>query len=141
VELFAAFMRGLVPPTPSPSVPDGAASIRHGAQVFRRTGCAACHTPQLAGVPLFSDLLLHHMGRGLDEGITQGQASGDQFRTAPLWGVGQRLFFLHDGRTRDLLEAVRAHASAGSEARAVIAHFQTLDAATMQDLLNFLRSL
>jgi CxxC motif-containing protein (DUF1111 family) len=141
VELFAAFMRGLSPPTPSPSVPGGAASIRHGAQVFRRTGCAACHTPQLGEVPLFSDLLLHHMGRGLDEGITQGQASGDQFRTAPLWGVGQRLFFLHDGRTRDLLEAVRAHASAGSEARAVMARFNTLDAATMQDLLNFLRSL
>ena len=141
VELFAAFMRGLAPPTPSRSVPGGAASIQHGAQVFRQIGCAACHTPQLAGVPLFSDLLLHHMGQGLAEGITQGQARGDQFRTAPLWGVGQRLFLLHDGRTSDLLEAIRAHASAGSEARAVLARFDKLDVAGMQDLLNFLRSL
>jgi CxxC motif-containing protein (DUF1111 family) len=81
------------------------------------------------------------MGAELADGITQGGAGPDQFRTAPLWGLGQRLFFLHDGRTQDLLAAIRAHKSAGSEANAVIEHFDQLDADTMQDLLNFLRSL
>jgi CxxC motif-containing protein (DUF1111 family) len=50
-------------------------------------------------VNLFSDLLVHHLGEGLSDGITQGGAGPDEFRTAPLWGVGQRVFFLHDGRT------------------------------------------
>jgi CxxC motif-containing protein (DUF1111 family) len=68
-------------------------------------------------------------------------------RTAPLWGVGQRVFFLHDGRTKDLVQAILNHASAGkeqygpSEANAVIANFSGLPASSQQDLLNFLRSL
>ena len=81
------------------------------------------------------------MGWGLQDRITQGAAGGDQFRTAPLWGVGQRLFFLHDGRTSDLLQAIRAHASRGSEANAVIQQFNTLSPSQVQDILNFLRSL
>jgi CxxC motif-containing protein (DUF1111 family) len=97
--------------------------------------------PSLAGVPLYSDLLLHRMGSALKDGVTQGAAGGDQFRTAPLWGLGQRLFFLHDGRATDLLQAIRAHASAGSEANAVITAFDRLAPADVQDLLNFLRSL
>ena len=68
------------------------------------------------GVNLFSDLLVHHMGQGLADDITQGSAGPDEFRTAPLWGVGQRVFFLHDGRTNNLLEAIEAHQSKGSEA-------------------------
>jgi CxxC motif-containing protein (DUF1111 family) len=141
VELFTAFMRGLAAPTPSPDTPGGAASIARGQAAFSAVGCDLCHTPTLAGVPLYSDLLLHSMGSDLADDITQGDAGPDQFRTAPLWGVGQRLFFLHDGRTSDLLQAIRAHASAGSEAQAVITNFNKLDAATMQDVLNFLRSL
>jgi CxxC motif-containing protein (DUF1111 family) len=90
---------------------------------------------------LFSDLLLHHMGAGLNDGITQGAAGPDQFRTAPLWGIGQRLFFLHDGRTSDLLVAIGTHASPGSEANGVILNFHLLTDAQKQDLLNFLRSL
>ena len=62
---------------------------------------------------LWSDLLLHHMGNGLADGITLGAAGPDEFRTAPLWGVGQRIFFLHDGRTTNLVEAVQAHQSLG----------------------------
>ena len=58
---------------------------------------------------LFSDLALHAMGPGLADDILQGAARGDEFRTAPLWGLGQRIFFLHDGRTNDLIEAIRAH--------------------------------
>jgi len=77
----------------------------------------------------------------------QGQADGDEFRTAPLWGLGQRLFFLHDGRTMDLVHAIRAHKSAGdkqfgpSEANYVIDKFNALSESAKQDLLNFLRSL
>ena len=98
-------------------------------------------------VNLYSDLALHNMGPGLADDIAQGLATGDEFRTAPLWGVGTRAFFLHDGRTNNMIEAIRAHRSAGnsiygpSEANAVIANYDALSAAQQQDLLNFLRSL
>jgi CxxC motif-containing protein (DUF1111 family) len=108
----------------------------------------------------YSDFALHHMGPDLADGINQGAAGPDQFRTAPLWGVGQRLFFLHDGRTSDLLQAITAHGgqgncqarparwnwnsaeqSCGSEADAVIQNFKALSPSQVQDILNFLRSL
>jgi CxxC motif-containing protein (DUF1111 family) len=92
-------------------------------------------------VNLFSDLLVHHMGIGLADGITQGGAGPDEFRTAPLWGVGQRIFFLHDGRANNLVEAIEAHRSKDSEANKVIEHFNRLKAEERQDVLNFLRSL
>jgi len=92
-------------------------------------------------VNLFSDLLVHHMGEGLADGITQESAGPDAFRTAPLWGVGQRVFFLHDGRTSNLREAIDAHESRGSEANRVIEHFRRLRVEEQQDILNFLRSL
>src|SRR5207245_2438548 len=75
------------------------------------TGNAAVAALRNQAVNLFSDLLVHDMGPGLADGVTQGQAGPREFRTAPLWGLGQRLFFLHDGRTSDLLEAIRAHKS------------------------------
>jgi CxxC motif-containing protein (DUF1111 family) len=62
-------------------------------------------------VNLFSDLMVHHMGASLADNVVQGQAGPDEFRTTPLWGVGQRIFFLHDGRTSDLLQAITAHFS------------------------------
>ena len=89
----------------------------------------------------YSDFAVHHMGSGLADGITQGAAGPDQFRTAPLWGIGQRLFFLHDGRTSDLLQAIEAHSSNGSEAQGVVAKFNALTQTQKQDILNFLRSL
>ena len=153
IERFAIFMRFLAPPTPSRDVPGGAASITRGRALFDSTGCALCHTPSMktykASVPalrqksaeLYSDLLLHDMGRGLADGIQQGQAGGREFRTAPLWGLGQRLFFLHDGRTRDLRQAIAEHASDGSEANGVTRRFFALPDAQQQDVLNFLRSL
>lgn len=79
--------------------------------------------------------------RFLNDGITQGAAGPDQFRTAPLWGIGQRLFFLHDGRTSDLLVAIKAHASRGSEANAVIRNYNGLSPTQQQEVLDFLRSL
>lgn len=152
---FAMFMRMLDQPQPAPPT----ASTQNGAKIFSQIGCALCHTPTLttgqssvaalSNVPanLFSDLLLHHMGPGLADDIVQGQAQGDEFRTAPLWGLGQRLFFLHDGRTKNLLTAIEQHASAGdwrrpdSEANAVVDKYHRLSDSDQQDLLNFLRSL
>ena len=95
---------------------------------------------------LYSDLLVHHMGAGLADHVSQGSAGPDEFRTAPLWGVGQRVFFLHDGRATPanggLLRAIEAHAGPGSEANTVIAIFNNqLSSQQKQDLLNFLRSL
>ena len=81
------------------------------------------------------------MGQGLADGITQGQAGPDEFRTAPLWGIGERVFFLHDGRTANLITAIEAHSSQGSEANTVVQRFNGLSPALQQDILNFLRSL
>lgn len=154
VAQFAMFMRLLAPPTPSMTNPGGATSISAGRQVFGSVGCALCHTPSLQTAPskitadlssvnanLFSDLLVHNMGNNLADGVTQGGAGPDEFRTAPLWGLGQRIFFLHDGRTSDLLDAIRQHASSGSEANGVIRNFSNLTPQQKQNLLNFLRSL
>jgi CxxC motif-containing protein (DUF1111 family) len=151
---FAMFMRLLAPPAPSSTNPGGATSISSGANLFSNIGCALCHTPALPTAPssltpglgpgtanLFSDLIVHHMGTNLADGVSQGAAGPDEFRSAPLWGVGQRIFFLHDGRTSDLLNAIREHASPGSEANGVIRNFNHLTPQQQQDLLNFLRSL
>jgi CxxC motif-containing protein (DUF1111 family) len=159
IEKFAFFMRFLAPPEPSPDTPGGADSIARGRKLFYDTGCALCHTPTFhtgnaavaalrdQPVNLFSDLLVHDMGPGLADGVSQGQARPREFRTAPLWGLGQRLFFLHDGRTSDLLEAIRAHRSGSfftfnaSEANGVVKNFNALQDNQKQDVLNFLRSL
>jgi CxxC motif-containing protein (DUF1111 family) len=90
---------------------------------------------------LYSDLIVHHMGNGLADGITQGGAGPDEFRTAPLWGIGQRVFFLHDGRTPNLVEAIRDHRSPGSEANKVIERFNKLSTQEQQEIIDFLRSL
>jgi len=122
---------------------------------LKSESCAGCHTPTVgitqasnftgslsnAPVNAFSDLEIHHMGVGLADNVSQGAAGGDQFRTAPLWGLSQRIFLLHDGRTTDLLEAIQAHQSQGSEATNVEENFDMLSLSQKQDLLNFLRSL
>jgi CxxC motif-containing protein (DUF1111 family) len=159
IEQFSIFMRFLAAPTPSPDTPGGANSIANGKSLFSSTGCALCHTPSFTTgnstvaalrnkpVNLFSDLLVHDMGPGLADGVSQGQAGPTEFRTAPLWGIGQRIFFLHDGRTSDLLQAIQAHQSGdtfhrnASEANGVINSFNGLRENQKQDLLNFLRSL
>ncbi len=81
------------------------------------------------------------MGRRLADGITQGNAGPDQFRTSPLWGLGQRVFLLHDGRTANLVEAIQEHQSEGSEANRVVNNFENLSRQDKQDLILFLRSL
>ena len=154
---FQLLMRFTAGPRPDPSPSQSAVN---GQALFTSVGCALCHTPQMQTAPvmnspvlqnrpvrLFSDLLVHHMGAGLADGISQGGAGPDEFRTTPLWGVGQRMFFLHDGRTSDLLEAISTHysgASGGypaSEANAVVTRFQSLQVNEKQAILDFLRSL
>jgi CxxC motif-containing protein (DUF1111 family) len=176
---FAAFARLSAPPTPAPLT----ASAANGKALFGSVGCALCHSPTLTtGKSPFtgmsnvtyhpySDFAVHHMGTRLADGVNQGAAGPDEFRSAPLMGVGQRLFFLHDGRTSDLLQAILAHASpgnvcvtsesfqqftastgqtfqpfsvsqnCGSEANGVIGNFKALSPSQKQDILNFLRSL
>jgi CxxC motif-containing protein (DUF1111 family) len=151
---FSMFMRLLAPPTPSTKSTGGTASVANGSRVFNAIGCALCHTPLLqtgpskitadlnnANANLYSDLLVHNMGNNLADGVSQGNATGDEFRTAPLWGLGQRIFFLHDGRSNDLVDTINQHASRGSEANSVIRNYHQLSPQQQQDLLNFLRSL
>jgi len=159
VSAFANFMRFLAPPTPGGVMLNGqqvaATSIANGSALFSSIGCATCHNPTpgttqasnfapgLSNIPVpaFSDLEIHKMGIRLEDQISQGGAGGTQFRTAPLWGLGQRIFLLHDGRTTDLYTAIVDHKSSGSEANVVVTHFSSLTTKQQQDLLNFLRSL
>jgi CxxC motif-containing protein (DUF1111 family) len=154
---FSNFMRFLAPPTPSCTLGlNCSPSVESGSRLFGTTGCATCHTRSLPTgnhstaalnsklANLFSDLLVHDMGV-LGDGIAQGNAGANEFRTAPLWGVGQRIFFLHDGRTSDLFQAIEEHARGGtdttSEAFQVVNNFNGLTVSQKQDILNFLRSL
>jgi CxxC motif-containing protein (DUF1111 family) len=168
--MFALFMRFLDAPRPVAF----SASAQRGQQLFGTgadspgVGCVVCHTATMVTPPRsetealqsltvhpFSDLLIHHMGKGLADDITQGAATGDMFRSTPLWGIGQRIFFLHDGRTDDLLQAIAAHQAPGgdcgegdhspcygpSEANEVIKRFNQLSVTDKQAILDFLRSL
>jgi CxxC motif-containing protein (DUF1111 family) len=151
---FGIFMRLTAPPAPVTSYGNvTSTSIQRGLAAFNQVGCALCHTQSMTTdlsritalsqkpVNMFSDLLVHNMGSSLADGVSQGNAGPDEFRTAPLWGLGQRIFFLHDGRTSDLLQAILAHDNPGSEAIIATENFEALSAGSRQDLLNFLRSL
>ncbi|HXR18138.1 MAG TPA: di-heme oxidoredictase family protein [Terriglobales bacterium] len=159
VSAFANFMRFLAPPPTGGVVLNGqqvsASTIAAGASLFTAIGCATCHNstpgttqvsnfvPALSGAPVnaFSDIEIHHMGTGLADNVSQGGAGGDQFRTAPLWGLGQRIFLLHDGRTTNLNAAIEAHQGHGSEATNVEENFDNLSQQQQQEILDFLRSL
>lgn len=157
-EQFAVFMRLLAPP--DQVIPDNLKdSIARGKAHFSETGCILCHTESMMTgknsvaalsnkpVNLFSDLLVHDMGPRLADEISQGAAGGSEFRTAPLWGLGQRIFFLHDGRSSNLVDAIEQHSSQGtdrcrgSEANRSVDEYHALSSGEQQDLLNFLRSL
>jgi CxxC motif-containing protein (DUF1111 family) len=159
VSAFANFMRFLAPPPTGGVVLNGssvsASSISAGASLFVSTGCATCHNPTVgttqasgftsslskAPVNAYSDIEIHAMGTGLADNVSQGGAGGNQFRTAPLWGLGQRIFLLHDGRTTNLITAIQDHASHGSEATTVEEQFFDLNSTQQQEILDFLRSL
>jgi CxxC motif-containing protein (DUF1111 family) len=155
---FAAFMRLSAGPASTTATP----SELRGKQLFGTAtnagvGCVSCHSDTLrtgsarytgmsnVEIHPYTDLAIHHMGTGLADNVTQGAAGGDQFRTAPLWGVGKRIFFLHDGRSTPanggLINAILAHSSRGSEAKRVIRRFTELPASDQQAVINFLRSL
>jgi CxxC motif-containing protein (DUF1111 family) len=131
VSALAAYVGSL----PSPQL---AAVQPAGEAVFEQIGCASCHTPSLNGVPLYSDLLLHDMGRTLDDKVVQADARGQDWRTTPLWGLGSRPRFLHDGRARTIQAAVTAH---GGEADPAVTRFQALSPDDRQALLSFLSAL
>jgi CxxC motif-containing protein (DUF1111 family) len=143
----------------SSSSTGSATSINAGLQAFLNVGCGGCHimnqttgsaalidtnvnaTVSNITINPFSDFAVHNMGTGLADRVSQGNANGSQFRSAPLWGVGQRTFFLHDGRTNNLVTAIQDHASSGSEANGVIAQFNLLSTTDQQNIINFLRNL
>jgi CxxC motif-containing protein (DUF1111 family) len=147
VEKFAAFMTLLAPVLRGPD--SASPSVEAGEAVFNRIGCEGCHVSALTTgtSPIaalnqktfhpYSDFLVHHMGT-LGDGIAQGQAAGDEMRTAPLWGLRFRRRFLHDGRARTPSAAIEAHDGA---AKAATQAFQQLTAADRQALLDFLGSL
>lgn len=129
--------------------------LQRGEQLFVQAGCASCHIPKLrtgthptisalsnVDVPLYSDLLLHDMGPELADNFVEGQATGTEWRTTPLWGlrlVGEHLggtpFYLHDGRTSDLREVIRLHGGEASGARSL---FDALSESDKQALIAFL---
>lgn len=133
------------------------AQVLQGKEIFHQAGCPACHRPKYVTHRLpdqpersfqliwpYSDFLLHDMGDGLADGQPEGRATGREWRTAPLWGVGlaqrvsDRAGFLHDGRARSLLEAILWH---GGEAQAAQSHVRALTAEDRAALIKFLESL
>ncbi|MFZ1917322.1 MAG: di-heme oxidoredictase family protein [Terriglobales bacterium] len=149
IDAFVDAMRLSAPPTSVPTTKQ----TQDGQEAFNRVGCVLCHSETLktsdsiftgmgnTSYHPFSDFALHRMGSRLADGVRQGAAGPDEFRTAPLWGVGQRLFFLHDGRSTDLLDVIEQHRSPGSEANGVVDGFHHLSLDKQQALLDFLRSL
>jgi len=148
-----AFTQSLAPK--DPGVRGGPANTGGGLQ---QRGIPIPHPPLISPNPKTGATVSvneRHMGANLADNIIQGQAGPDEFRTTPLWGVGQRIFFLHDGRTSDLLEAILAHFSPpsapdprhhdpaypASEANGVIRNFKELSIHDKQSVLDFLRSL
>jgi CxxC motif-containing protein (DUF1111 family) len=146
VTAFENFMKFLAP-APRRPITD---QVRRGEQVFSQIGCASCHVPTMTTgnnpvkalskkpVNLFSDLLLHDMGPGLADDIVQGLATGNEFRTAPLWGLSRRDHFLHDGRSNTIEEAILLH---GGEAQDALDRFVRLSQSDHDALLAFLGSL
>lgn len=132
-------------------------AVQRGASRFIDAGCAACHRPTLltdekAALPVlagqrihaYTDLLLHDLGPSLADGRPDREASGREWRTAPLWGIGldgeagAARSLLHDGRARTLEEAILWH---GGEADAARRRYSRLDADARAELIAFLQSL
>jgi CxxC motif-containing protein (DUF1111 family) len=132
VQAVVHYIRGLAPPRPAPETAD----LAEGRTYFERVGCAACHVPSfttgtgllnaLTGrkVELYSDLLLHDMGDALADNRPDGDANGREWKTPPLWGLrlirdflNGDAFLMHDGRARNVDEAIRMHGGEGARAR------------------------
>ncbi|WP_407945134.1 di-heme oxidoreductase family protein [Oryzicola mucosus] len=154
MELVSFYSRNLAVPARRDM---GKTAVLRGKQMFYEAGCASCHTPKYVTrrdapnkaqafqlIWPYSDFLLHDMGEGLADGQPVGVASGSEWRTAPLWGIGltQRVnghtFFLHDGRARNLTEAILWH---GGEAQAARDKFADMASQDREALVKFLESL
>ncbi|MFB2553126.1 di-heme oxidoreductase family protein [Ensifer soli] len=135
----------------------GTAAVLAGKKVFYESGCVTCHRPKFVTrrdaantahafqlIWPYSDFLLHDMGEGLADGQAVGVATGREWRTPPLWGIGltktvsNHTFFLHDGRARTLTEAILWH---GGEAEKARNTFADLDKPDRDALITFLESL
>ncbi len=154
LDLVAFYARNLaVPARRDPDSED----VLSGKQIFHESGCASCHIPSfttgqqspdphLRGQKIwpYSDFLLHDMGDGLADGRPEGRADGREWRTAPLWGIGLtetvngHTQFLHDGRARNLLEAILWH---GGEAEPAKNRVVRMSKADRDALIAFLNSL
>jgi len=151
---LTVYLSYLAPPAPRDS---DRTEVQRGAQLFKSSGCVACHRPQLplarhpllgdlSGIDIapYTDLLLHDMGPGLADGRPDYLANGRQWRTAPLWGAGllrkmnERAGYLHDGRARNVQEAILWH---GGEAQAAQRRYVQLTADERKALLVFIDSL
>ena len=134
-----------------------ATDVMRGRELFQTLGCAACHRPRMQTgnraqdpnlrnqiIWPYTDLLLHDMGPALADGRPEGRASGREWRTPPLWGIGLtqnvsgHTFFLHDGRARNVLEAILWH---GGEAEAARNAFAKLSADERSAVIAFVNSL
>ncbi len=132
-------------------------AVQRGEQLFHAARCAACHVPhyktgqardfpELSAQEIFpyTDLLLHDMGEGLSDGRPEFEAAGTEWRTPPLWGIGListvngHTFFLHDGRARNLMEAILWHAGEADAARSAVMKMSRQE---RRELLAFLNSL
>jgi CxxC motif-containing protein (DUF1111 family) len=155
--LASGFPRGVAPIA---DLDVDEAKVKAGATVFQALRCAACHTAEMKTgnghlmaelrnqiIHPYSDLLLHNMGDGLADKMVEGQAKGNMWRTSPLWGLGYtkkvlganaKVGYLHDGRARNLTEAVMWHDGEGAAARQ---RFEKLSTTDRQALLAFLQSL
>ncbi len=138
VDLLATYVRNLPAPAPLPAMQS--AEAQAGKALFSASGCAACHRadPDSVAPGAYTDLCVHKLGPKLASGIIDFSAQADEWRTAPLWGLGRRQAFLHDGRTTSLTEAIELHAG---EAEASVQKFKALAAADKARLLAFLKAL
>lgn len=154
LDLVAFYARNLaVPPRREPDAPD----VLAGKRLFHDVGCASCHVPSFTtgdGSPdqhlrhqkiwPYADFLLHDMGEGLADGRPEALADGREWRTAPLWGIGLtevvngHTFFLHDGRARNITEAILWH---GGEAQRARDAFAQLTPEDRRRLIAFVNSL
>ena len=146
------YLRMLAPPAPGEMTP----RRQRGEAVFGAIGCASCHVPEFTAGPspipaiqgravrLFSDLLLHDMGPGLADGRPDGDASGQEWKTAPLWGLRVMrdfldgdAFLMHDGRAATVEEAILMH---GGEAQAARDAFDALAPSDRDAVLDFVET-
>ena len=153
-ERVVTYLRTLAPPAQRNA---NDPSVKRGDILFNKIGCSNCHIPTLRtgsitaidelknqSIKPYTDLLLHDMGEGLADGLKDSLASGSEWRTPPLWGIGLtktvngNTFFLHDGRARSIEEAILWHGGEGSESRK---NYSSLSFDEKNDLLNFINSL